>query len=115
MATQPEEFLTFTDIYAQNYLLAPNDILYVEADNIYSRIVCENLIIRVPHPLILMETLLPDYFLRIHRSFLVNQNSIVALYRRIVMLHNGFRLPVPHGKYQWLKECLEATETNTLP
>ena len=32
MATQPEEFLTFTDIYAQNYLLAPNDILYVEAD-----------------------------------------------------------------------------------
>ena len=103
-AAQP---LTFTDCSKICYCIFPHDIIYVEADNIYSLIIQIDHFIRVPYPLHLIQDLLPDYFLRIHRSFLVNQNSITALYPRTILLSNGLRLPVPERKYKWLKSYLE--------
>ncbi len=99
--------LIFTDC-GKTCCLFPSDIIYVEADNIYSRIILTDQFIRIPYPIHLMQELLPDYFLRIHRSFLVNQNFITALYPTIILLSNGLRLPVPKKKYQWLKGCFES-------
>lgn len=103
-ALQP---LIFTDCSKTYCCIFPHDIIYVEADNIYSRIIQTDQFIRVPYPIHLIQDLLPDYFLRIHRSFLVNQNSITALYPKIILLSNGLRLPVPEKKYQWLKGYLK--------
>ncbi len=107
MATQTAQPMEFIDRHAKHYRLVADSILYVEADNIYSRIICEKQTIHVCHPIFLMEELLPNYFLRIHRSFLVNSHTIIALYRHMVILNNGMRLPVPDKKYLWLKESLE--------
>ncbi|MCI9185284.1 MAG: LytTR family transcriptional regulator [Lachnospiraceae bacterium] len=99
--------IEFIDRHAKHYYVMPDDILYVEADNIYSKIICKNQVIHVCHPIFLMQELLPDYFIRIHRSFLVNSHSITALYHHTLMMSNGTRLPVPGKKFPWLKECLE--------
>lgn len=107
MITSAAQPLEFIDRHAKHYFVAPDDIFYVEADNIYSRIICKNQIIHVCHPIFLLQELLPDYFIRIHRSFLINSHSVTALYHRTVMMSNGVRLPVPDKKYSWLKECLE--------
>ena len=105
--------MKFTGLNDHHYHLYPHDIFYVEADNICSWIICEGQAIHVSHPILFMEKLLPDYFLRIHRSFLVNQYSITALYPHTVMMSNGFRLPVTKSKYQWLKSYLEDTGFST--
>lgn len=109
--TNTEEPIKFIDRHYQTHYLIPDNIFYAEADNIYSHIVCSDQSIHVSHPLCFVEELLPDYFIRIHRSFLVNRHAIKALYRYIVILDNDFRLPVPARKYQWLKEVLESSKT----
>ena len=107
MAIQTEQAIRFTDRHKREYHIFPNEILYVEADNIYCLLICKDQNISVPYPIILMQELLPDYFIRIHRSFLVNSHSITALYHHTLMMSNGTRLPVPGKKFPWLKECLE--------
>ncbi|MCI8659718.1 MAG: LytTR family transcriptional regulator [Lachnospiraceae bacterium] len=112
MITKMEEAMYFTDCHKNQYQLFPEDIFYVEADNIYSWIICKGQTIRVPHPIILMQELLPAYFIRIHRSFLINQYFITAIYSHTVIMSNGFRLPIPKKKYQWLKKHLETFDLN---
>lgn len=102
-----EKSMKFTDLDKHQYQLYPHDIYYVKADNIRSWLICENQAIHISYPILFMEELLPDYFLRIHRSFLINQNSITALYYHTIIINNEFCLPVPEKKYQWLKSYLE--------
>lgn len=103
----PEPNLVFTGQRAERYYLKPRDILYVEADNISSRLICENRVLHICQPLSLVQEILPGYFLKIHRSFLVNVNYITALRRYTVELHGSITLPVPEKKYKWLREYLE--------
>lgn len=114
MAVQTEQAIRFIDCFKREYHIFPNEVFYVEADNIYSRIICKDLNIRIPYPITLMQELLPTYFIRLHRSFLVNQNFIAALYGHTVIMSNGFRLPVPEKKYQWLKKYLAALNPGAL-
>ncbi len=107
MSTASDTLMTFTDRSSHRYQLSPTDIFYIEADNIYSRIISRDLTIHIPYPLLLMEELMPDYFLRIHRSFLINCHAVAKLYRRTVLMDNGSRLPVPEKKYSWLKKYLD--------
>ena len=103
----PEPNLVFTGQRAERYYLNPHDILYAEADNISSRLICENRILHICQPLSTVQELLPDYFLKIHRSFLVNVNYITALRRYTVELQGSITLPVPEKKYKWLREYLD--------
>lgn len=107
MPAAPDALMTFTDCSSHQYRLSPTDILYIEADNIYSRIISRDLTLCIPYPLRLMEELMPDYFLRIHRSFLINCHSVVTLYSQTVLMGNGRLLPVPEQKYTWLKKYLD--------
>lgn len=52
------------------------DILYIEADNVYSKIVCESKTYIERITLKEIEKLLEPYFIRTHRSFIVNKNKI---------------------------------------
>lgn len=112
MVTQAEATIRLKDRCKNQYYIFPDDIFYVQADNIYSYIICKGLSIHASHPIILMQELLPEYFIRIHRSFLINEHFIRALCRRTVIMTNGFCLPVPEKKYQWLREQLETMDLN---
>lgn len=52
------------------------DILYIEADNVYSKIVCEFKTYIERITLKEIEELLESYFIKVHRSFIVNKNKI---------------------------------------
>ena len=62
MAIQTEQAIRFTDRHKREYHIFPNEILYVEADNIYCLLICKDQNISVPYPIILMQELLPAYF-----------------------------------------------------
>lgn len=99
--------LRFTDCHGRIQSFLPEDILYVAAENACSRIVCPYRAVSVRHPLIQIQELLPDHFLRVHRSFLVNRSHITHLFPRVLFLSNGDRLPVPKEKYNWLRDLLD--------
>lgn len=93
-------------LHKERYYLHPSQIKYVEADNIYCYVVYDSREYHINHPLALMEELLPDYFLRIHRSFLVNLHAIESLHDHHIELTGGIELPVPERRYRWLEEYL---------
>lgn len=99
--------LIFTGQHAERYYLWPRDILYVEADNISSRLICENRTLQICQSISTVRDLLPDCFVQIHRSYLVNADYILSLRRYAVELQGGITLPVPEKKYKWLREYLD--------
>lgn len=105
--TPMEPVLIFPGRKAEHYYLRPTDILYVEADNTSCRIVCETRIISICQTISEIQKQLPHYFLKIHRSFLVNPQCIISLRRYNLELCNGALLPVPEKKYKWLRQYLD--------
>lgn len=103
----PEAPLRLNGMTRERYYLQPSHIQYVEADNIYCYVSCGSQAFHVNHPLAMIEELLPDYFLRIHRSFLVNLYAVHALRPYCLELADGVQLPVPERKYLWLEDYLE--------
>lgn len=104
--TPREPVLIFTGRQAEQYYLHPDDICYVEADNTCAHIVCENRNICICQTISAIQEQLPAYFLKVHRSFLVNPHYIVSLKRYNLELRSGVILPVPEKKYKWIKEYL---------
>ncbi len=92
------------------------DILFVEAQSSYSRIVfLKNGVekeLLLSHPLSEYEELLPDnVFCRIHRSYLVNTKHIKKISgdnANQVMMNNGLLIPISRRRYASLIEFLEA-------
>lgn len=96
--------LTGTD--GHHYRIFPEDILYLTAENVYCRLTCVRYTLRVRHPMIQLQELLPKHFLRVHRSYLINPDYVIKLYPRTVLMSNGARLPVPIRRHAWLQACL---------
>ncbi len=77
----------------KNVVLAISEIWYVESLNDYVNIVTNKDTYTTKEKISKLETTLPSYFLRIHRSFLVNKNFIQSYNREEVML-NDRKLPI---------------------
>lgn len=77
-----------------------SEILYIEADNVYSRIVCSTRTYMERITLKEVEHLLEPFFIRVHRSFIVNRNRIDS-FRSNELRIGGHRIPVSK-KYQEL-------------
>lgn len=53
----------------------------------------------------LCRSLIPyGYFLRPHRSFLVNMEYIQSISSKTIVMNCGANIPIPHGKYSTIKE-----------
>ncbi|MBN9294719.1 MAG: response regulator transcription factor [Flavobacteriia bacterium] len=70
-----------------------SDILYIEADNVYSKIVCGSRTYTERITLKEVEKLLEPYFVRVHRSFIVNRNRIDSFKSNELRIEN-FKIPV---------------------
>lgn len=72
-----------------------DDIMYVEGQNEYLKIHLQS-----GDPFLTLMTFrqvtesLPEYFLQIHRSYIVNMNRVASVERSCVLLENDTRLPV---------------------
>lgn len=105
--TNPANPLQFRGKNAEIYFYKPNEIVYVEADNICCTIYTALEKQEICQPLSQLSKILPKQFLRIHRSFIVNRNYIAQLSRYKVRLKNGTILPVPEKKYKQVQQLLE--------
>jgi DNA-binding LytR/AlgR family response regulator len=92
--------------------IALDDLLYVEGDDKYSKLVYTNGR-RNFHDKALgrLEAALPDSFVRIHKSYLVRFTMVSRLLvlkgsRYFAELHNGLRLPVGRSRYRAVKSRL---------
>ena len=92
--------------------IALDDLLYVEGDDKYSKLVYTNGR-RNFHDKALgrLEAALPDSFVRIHKSYLVRFTMVSRLLvlkgsRYYAELHNGLRLPVGRSRYRSVKSRL---------
>ena len=76
------------------------DILYIEADNVYSKIVCESRTYMERITLKEIEELLEPCFIKVHRSFIVNRNKIDS-FKSSELRIKDYQIPVSK-KYQEL-------------
>lgn len=89
-----------------NFYIDPLRVLYIEAVREKSVIHLLDQNITVNYKLGMLEDLLPDYFYRAHRSFLINTEYVMALERYYITLSNGQIIPVPEKRYNEVKKVL---------
>ena len=75
-----------------------SEILYIEADNVYAKVVCESRTYMERITLKEVEELLEPWFIRVHRSFIVNRNK-VASFKSNELRIGDYKIPVSK-KYQ---------------
>lgn len=96
------------------YYLSPNEILYVEARNIYCNVHCTSQMISVSQSMKQVGAILPDQFLKIHRSFIVNSRYVSRVYRYGLELVGGICLPVPEKQYMNVVCSLKCTVKSSI-
>lgn len=81
--------------HTQTYIFEENQLIYLEAEGSYTKIVTTKNTIMVSKNLKYYETLLnATLFVRPHKSFLVNREEIIAIKDDFLLLKNGFQIPV---------------------
>lgn len=70
-----------------------SDILFIQADNVYSKIICESRTYLERITLKELQEQLDSYLIRVHRSFIVNKNRIEA-YKSNEVSIGSHKIPV---------------------
>lgn len=96
---KPAGPLSIEGRHAEIYQVNPEEIMYIEASNIHCSVTLRSHTLEVNQSISRLETLLPPYFMRTHRSFIVNKQYVRKLYRYGMELSSGIQLPVPEKKY----------------
>ena len=88
-----------TDVMEHTYYLREADILYLESGHNRTYWHIGHKIIEVTGCLVHVEKELPDSFVRIHKSFIVNVIHVARIVRCSLELSNGDILQIPVKKY----------------
>lgn len=91
--------LSFHGKKAETYRILPEEIFYIEAENVNCTIHTTAAPLSVCQPISQVEKLLPIQFLRVHRSFIINRHYVSQIYRYAIELSNRAVIPVPEKKY----------------
>ena len=105
-----------SEIATDNYLVIKSgydlhkvlmvDIIYIESDSEYVKYYFENgKKIMANQSLSKLVTNLPDYFLRVHRSYIVNKHKVTGLKGRDLLLSEN-QIPVSDSYYDIVKKEL---------
>ncbi|MGY3794573.1 LytR/AlgR family response regulator transcription factor [uncultured Aquimarina sp.] len=81
------------------------DILFIESDSEYVIYHIDNKKIMSHQTLKSLEEKLPHFFMRVHRSFIINKNYVSALKGKDLLIHNT-KIPVSSTYYESVKETL---------
>lgn len=99
----------------QVLLVEPSEIRYVEAANNYARLFTADRRLPVRQSLTSLEGMLPDRFVRVHRSVLINLDHVARLrsdgrWRKVVVLRCGAELPASAEGWRRLRARLTPPE-----
>lgn len=88
------------------YHIRSEDIFYIRADSLRSYIMCPGCLYHVRHQLIQLEELMPEYFLKLNRSILLNTKHIISVHEDCIEFTNYTKLEITKCKAKWLKDML---------
>ncbi|MCM1057175.1 MAG: LytTR family transcriptional regulator DNA-binding domain-containing protein [Firmicutes bacterium] len=99
ISEEPGAVFRLTDVVERTYFLGEEDILYLESghNRVFWHTGKET--VEVTGTLLHTERRLPDTFVRIHKSFIVNSLHVERIGRCYAELSNGERLQIPVKRY----------------
>ncbi len=87
--------------YDKSSVISENDIIYIQADNVYSLVATKDKFFRYPHSISALEKKIQSsFFYRCHRSYIVNFNYISAFDKKEIILSNGEKAELSRLKYK---------------
>ena len=87
--------------YGENVVIPEKDIIYAQADNIYTYITTEGGTYRYADNIsALEEELRSDFFFRSNRSYIVNLNFVTAYDKSAITLSNGHKAVLSRTRYK---------------
>lgn len=89
------------------HVLAPDEMVFAEAQKPCCLLYTTSGLIRTREQLSSLERRLPGFFLRPHRSYLVNLDYVVKVSRFELLLCGGHRIPVPEHRYKDIKTMVK--------
>lgn len=101
------EILTVQGLHAQVHRIHTEDILYIEASDVYSQFCCTSGQVTANQSISSLEKVLPPFFMRTHRSFIANKQYVRKIFRYGLEMSNGISLPVPEKRYMQVVCWLE--------
>lgn len=99
ISEEPGRVFRLTDVVEHTYFLGEEEILYLESghNRVFWHTGKET--VEVTGTLLHTESRLPDSFVRIHKSFIVNSLHVAGINRCYAELSNGERLQIPVKRY----------------
>ncbi|MCM1192412.1 MAG: LytTR family transcriptional regulator DNA-binding domain-containing protein [Butyrivibrio sp.] len=106
ISEEPGAVFRLTDVVEHTYFLGEEEILYLESghNRVYWHTGKET--VEVADTLLHAESRLPDTFVRIHKSFIVNSLHVERINRCYAELSNGERLQIPVKRYTDVRKKL---------
>ena len=106
VAQEEEPFYTFRESGEIHRVLV-NDILYVESEDHYKRIVLENDSFLIRSTIQILKTDLDyPYFYTLGMKSIINLKKVLKITRESVVMENGKEFSVPRGTYRTLSELV---------
>ena len=88
------------------YNIPESEIIYAQADNICTYIITPNASLRYSYNLTSLENeLQSDFFMRTHRTYLVNLHFIASYDHKVINLTNGHKALISRLKYKDFCNC----------
>lgn len=99
--------LTFYDVKGRLTILDVNEIEYAESAerNVIIYTNEETVVVREKWGDFLLKV--KDYLIQVHRSYVVNVNSLSIVDKREIILKNGAIIPIPYKKRKEIREMIE--------
>ena len=113
ISEEPGMVFRLTDVVEQTYFLGEEDILYLESG--HNRVFWHTGkgTVEVTGTLMNIESRLPDNFVRIHKSFIVNSLHVETINRCYAELSNGERQQIPVKRYTDVRRKLIVRREST--
>ena len=100
------EVLRLRGIQNNIFHIKTKDIYYIRANSLKCYIMCEGCLYHVRHQMIQLEELMPEDFVRLGRSFILNPDHILTVYDDYVEFSDYSKLVISRDKAKWLREYL---------
>jgi len=106
-----QDGVLFVSEASNQYKLLIDSILYIAMTAHYADAHTGKAMYRIRIPAIELMEFLPDYFLRCHRSYIINLLKVERVCRDSLLLSNGMELPISRNNVRYVKDAFMRAHT----
>ena len=106
ISSSERKLIVKDEMYNESIVVYEKDVIYAQADNVYTYIITENGSYRYPYNLSSLEEELGSVgFFRTNRSYIVNLEYIRSYDKTGITLSNGHKAVISRAKYKDFNNC----------